>query len=127
MSTTLNFDQWEISPLEDTIYSTDVEARWKELQEEAGERDLDESEAKELNCLSALIEQGRGFDDWNYGATLISDRTFIEHAQDLAEEMDMIPSEYTWPISCIDWEKAAWELKMDYSSVEFAGNTYWIR
>lgn len=32
-----------------------------------------------------------------------------------------------WPFTCIDWDKAAQELQMDYTSVEFDGITYWVR
>ena len=32
-----------------------------------------------------------------------------------------------WPNTCIDWDQAAGELKMDYSAVDFDGVTYWIR
>lgn len=30
-----------------------------------------------------------------------------------------------WPYNCIDWEKAANELKQDYSTVDFEGETYY--
>ena len=29
--------------------------------------------------------------------------------------------------TCIDWAQAARELRMDYTSVDFDGVTYWIR
>lgn len=69
-------------------------------------------------------EQWRG--DW-YPVTLVRDSYFKNYAMDLAEDIGAIPSEYTWPASCIDWVSAARELQMDYTSVEYDGVTYWYR
>lgn len=91
--------------------------------------DWDESdEAKELKALTDLAEQAEGYaDDWKYGATLIRDSYFETYAQELAEELDLIKRDAAWPYTCIDWERAARELQMDYTSVEFDGVTYWVR
>ena len=118
---------WEITPYMDMVYSTDVEGRWLFLQNECGERDLTEDETRELNCLSNLLEQGREFPDWEYGVTLIRDSYFVEYAQEFADDIGVVPTEYTWPISCIDWNQAARELQIDYTPIEFAGITYWVR
>lgn len=56
--------------------------------------------------------------------TLISDDDFEEYARDLAESIGAIDPNANWPLSCIDWEKAADELRADYSSVEYDGTTY---
>ncbi|KVE35712.1 hypothetical protein [Burkholderia sp. BDU5] len=48
-------------------------------------------------------------------------------ASELASDCDMIKRDATWPNNCIDWERAARELQVDYSSVEFDGVTYWYR
>ena len=69
-------------------------------------------------------EQWRG--DW-YPVTFIRDSYFVDYAQELAEELDLIPAGAQWPAYCIDWERAARELRVDYSSVEFDGVTYWYR
>jgi hypothetical protein len=52
---------------------------------------------------------------------------FQDYAQELAEECDMVPDNITWPCDCIDWEKAARELRYDYSEIEFDDITYLIR
>jgi hypothetical protein len=39
----------------------------------------------------------------------------------------MIPDNLSWPLTCIDWERAARELAYDYSSVSFDGTDYYIR
>jgi antirestriction protein len=59
--------------------------------------------------------------------TLIPEDDFTEYAQELAEEIGAITQEQRWPTYCIDWERAARELKMDYTSVEVNGITYYFR
>jgi hypothetical protein len=85
-------------------------------------------EAEELRKLQALAEEAEGYAaDWRHGETLIRDSYFEDYAQELAEDIGAINSEATWPNNCIDWEKAARELKIDYTAVDFDGETYWIR
>jgi hypothetical protein len=36
-------------------------------------------------------------------------------------------TENQWPTDCIDWERAARDLQMDYMSVYFDDELYWIR
>ena len=75
---------------------------------------LDEDEAAELAALLALADEGENSaEDWQYGATLIRDSYFQEYAQELAEELDLIPEGNKWPTYCIDWEWAARELRVD--------------
>jgi hypothetical protein len=59
--------------------------------------------------------------------TMIPAYDFTEYAQELAEEIGAISHNQNWPNYCIDWERAARELKMDYSSVEVNGETYYFR
>jgi hypothetical protein len=93
----------------------------------------DADEGTELADLLALMSelQGMGGDeqwegDW-YPVTLIDDVYFKDYAQELAEETGDIPADSVWPMTCIDWDQAARELRMDYSSVEVEGRTYWTR
>lgn len=118
-----------VDNMDDVIDSRDVIERLTELQDAKhdGGEPLTDDEETELASLIALAEQGVSFDDWQYGATLIRDSHFRDYAMELAEDIGAVPSEYTWPISCIDWDQATRELRMDYSSVEFDGITYWIR
>jgi antirestriction protein len=69
-------------------------------------------------------EQWRG--DW-YPVTMVCDSYFQDYAQELAEDIGAINKDATWPNTCIDWEQAARELRMDYSSVEYGNTTYWYR
>jgi hypothetical protein len=44
-----------------------------------------------------------------------------------AEDIGAIGSDASWPLYCIDWKQAARDLQMDYSAVEFMGQTYYVR
>ncbi len=69
-------------------------------------------------------EQWEG--DW-YPVTLIRESHFTEYAQELADDIGAMTTGDKWPYTCIDWEQAARELKMDYSTVEYDGTTYFYR
>jgi hypothetical protein len=89
---------------------------------------FDDDAQEELRILSALNDEGKDYSgDWGYGATLIRDSYFIEYAKELADDIGAIDSNASWPCDCIDWEKAADQLKMDYSSIDFDGVEYWVR
>lgn len=81
----------------------------------------------ELLALKALADEAEGCADWRHGEQLIRDSYFETYAQELADDCGMINSDAGWPNNCIDWERAARELQMDYTSVDFDGVTYWIR
>lgn len=122
---------------DDLIDSRDVIARIEELE---GARDAaqEESEAaliawleangEELTALKSLADEASGYaSDWQHGETLIRDSYFEDYARQLAEDIGAIPENSAWPCTCIDWEQAAKELQMDYTSVDFDGITYWTR
>lgn len=82
----------------------------------------------ELAALVALADEAAGYAaDWEYGETLIRDSHFTDYARELADDIGAIPSGLSWPMTCIDWEQAVRELRMDYTSVDFDGITYWVR
>lgn len=85
-------------------------------------------EADELKALKALTEEAEGYcSDWHHGEALIRDSYFEDYARQLAEDIGAIPDDAKWPCTCIDWEKAAEELRMDYTAVSFGEVTYWTR
>jgi hypothetical protein len=126
---------------DDIIDSRDIIARFKELDSDRddllgeNEEDSDEGiealkdwdEADEYSALKGLIDEAEGYGDWRHGETLINDDYFKRYAQELAEDLGLMENCDKWPATCIDWEKAADELKQDYTSVEFDGQTYWMR
>ena len=127
---------------DDIIDVRDIIARAEYLEDRAPQTPEDvmpgtgaerEAEAAELDTLTVLLDQlnGAGGDeqwrgDW-YPVTLIRDDYFRTYAQELAEECCMIPDAAAWPARCIDWAQAARELRMDYTSVTYAGVNYWTR
>ncbi len=121
----------EVSNMDDVIDSRDVIARIEELEAvydpEAFEKNLDEDERSELLGLKTLAEEASGSPDWLHGETLIRATYFETYAQELAKDIGAINSDQSWPNCCIDWRKAAYQLQMDYTSVEFDGIYYWIR
>jgi hypothetical protein len=81
----------------------------------------------QLHALKAFRDEMEPYcDDWQHGVTLIRDSYFKEYAQELAEDIGAINSDASWPNDCIDWDKAARELRMDTSG-DFDGVTYWGR
>lgn len=89
---------------------------------------LDLDDAEELAALLDLAEQGEAdVAEWADGATLIRDSYFEEYARQLAEDLGVIDPDASWPLSHIDWETAADDLKQDYTTVDFDGVTYWAR
>ena len=112
----------------DTIDSRDVIARIEDLERVRGIEDLPRKSINELKALTELAKEAFDYtEDWSDGTTLIRDSYFKAHAQDLAEDIGAISPTDSWPINCIDWDRAARELKMDYTEVYFAGVSYWVR
>ena len=111
------------------------EAEGEDATEDA-QSDLDNAQAEfgadEQNELAALeslkddIGESRGKIN-DEGGPFVHENDFEDYARELADDIGAIPSDAQWPCTCIDWEKAADELRMDYSSVEWNGETYLYR
>lgn len=133
------------SNTDDIIDSRDIIARIEELRAEWTEAtegddpdlyDLSEDDwafglgaegAAEMQALLDLVAEGKDLADWEYGETLVRDSYFVDYAQELAEDIGAVDPNAGWPNGYIDWERAARDLRMDYTSVEFDGVTYWGR
>ena len=126
----------------DAIDVRDIIARVEELEAEAQELNQTENfnlwshtrpdDAEELKTLCAILDElsGNGGDeewrgDW-YPVTLISKRTFEDHARELLEDCGTIPKDLPWYVA-IDWETTAQNIQADYTSVEIDGVTFWYR
>ena len=125
-----------INPHADVIDSREVIERFEELEARATEEDeglfpdpLDEDEKEELESLRSLLDDLRHSSEEKpeYGITMIADSYFTDYAQQTAEDIGAISSDASWPLYCIDWERAARDLQMDYTSVEWEGQTFWVR
>lgn len=111
----------------DILDSRDVIARIRELE---ADDNRSEEEKQELADLLKLAEEGEDASrDWEHGETLIQESYFVEYAKELAEDCGTVPraGKDAWPLYCIDWDRAARELRYDYSAIDFAGVTYLIR
>lgn len=138
----------EITFTEDVLDSRDIIERYEELKEdyerfvELSEMDddertpdeddeleeLEQQEFEEYKKLKAFVEEAEGYwADWHYGEQFIRDGYFVEYAEELARDCCDVSDSAQWPHSHIDWESAAEELKIDFSSVEVDGETYWAR
>lgn len=88
---------------------------------------LSEDEAEELAALLDFQADAESNPDWEYGMTFIADFYFQDYAQELAEDIGAVSRTSEWPVTHIDWEAAAQELRQDYTAFEFRGTTYWAR
>lgn len=117
--------------LDDLIGETRIDTR--DIIEAAQElRDEIEADPRELTDqereLLTFDESGADeITDYPYGEQLIREDDFKEYAQELAEDIGAIDPRASWPMNCIDWEQAARELAMDYTSVTFLGREYLVR
>ena len=109
----------------DVIDSREVIARIDYLSTDVDS--LTDDERAELAALQAFAEQGDTLADWIHGETLIRDSYFEDYARELADDIGAVPADASWPAYCIDWERAARDLKMDYTPIDFGDVTYWGR
>lgn len=139
-----------ISNNDDIIDSRNVIERIEELEEElqsltdavdeaeeGDERDeaqmnLDCFDKQELLELKELASDACSSPDWEHGESLIRDSYFVEYIKELIHECYDVPENFesgTWPWNHMkmDYDAAAEEAKIDYTSVEFGGVQYWIR
>lgn len=131
----------------DVIDSRDIIARIEELEaggvgryDETGEADaheiadadlsahMDADEREEYAALIAFRDEMTDcLPDWEYGETLVRESYFTTYAQELAEDIGAVSTDASWPNGYIDWERAARDLRMDYTCADLAGVTYWGR
>ena len=119
--------QTEISNTQDTIDSRDIQERIDYLEALGeDEEDIDEDEKEELEKLQAFKEEADA-SEWDFGVAFIHEDYFEDYAREFAEDIGAIGKDTQWPATHIDWDAAANELQMDYSSAKFDGVTYYFR
>lgn len=108
---------------------TELEGLGSEGDAEANNRAEDWSE---LQTLTAIMDDLKGYGgdeqwrgDW-YPVTLIRESYFTDYTQEMLEDCGTIPRDLPHWVH-IDWEATAREVKVDYSSVEIDGVTYFYR
>lgn len=96
--------------------ANDSLAEWRESED-----------AAELKALTEFAAEAADYaDDWRYGATLIRDSYWTEYVEELLRDIGDLPQNIPSYI-VIDWEATGENIKVDYTSVEFGGVTYWVR
>jgi hypothetical protein len=92
---------------------------------ESAESGFGDDEKTELDELETLENETSEF---MHGETMILENDFEDYTREMAEDIHgKAVREATWPFTCIDWEQAARELAMDYSTVEYQGESYYVR
>ena len=128
-----NLDYEGLSDL-DIITPENIDEVVKDLEDEIealedqGDENLtaDEIETltEDLNQLTAFRDDVRSYSAYS---NLISEHYFEEFAKDMANDLDLISSDTTWPFTCIDWDQATRELQQDYTAIEFQGVTFYTQ
>jgi hypothetical protein len=121
--------------LDDAKESTDTAGEDEDAEEPADPQEAldaaqtelaewDEFNKDELDALKALRDEYNG-GEWRHGATFIADSYFQDYAEQMAEDIGAIDRDAKWPLDHIDWEAAADELKVDYTSYTIFGTDFW--
>jgi len=116
----------------DVIDVRDIIARFEELDPEYSTIQLTSEEREELETLTAILADLKGYGgdekwrgDW-YPITLIADSYLTEYARDLLIDCGDLPRNLPHYIA-IDWDATARNIRVDYTPVEIDGATYWYR
>lgn len=91
---------------------------------------LGEDGAAEIVALLALQEEaGDGtIPDFEHGETFHTWDSLVEYARETVQDSGYLPADLPWWIAdAIDWEEVANNIRIDYTSFEFRGTTYWAR
>ena len=89
---------------------------------------LDDGELERLKALEALENEigDLHLAYRNQGPFIADGKDWEEYAEETAYDVGLCQRGSTIA-NYVDWERWAEDLKMDYSSVEFDGETYWYR
>lgn len=124
----------EIERLESEISERESEIEALPVDEDdSPEQEQVQELRDELGPIAAFVEQFKSYGgdhEWRgawYPVTMIRDSYFTDYAQELAEDIGAINPDERWPNNCIDWDRAARELQMDYTSGAYGDVTYWAR
>lgn len=122
-----------IDKIGDNIIDTrDLQEEIERIEREIESEQRDETELDKLRADLAMLTEAKdeiedcSIDRFEDGVTLVCDRYFETYARETAEEL-FIERDASWPHTCIDWERAARELKIDYNDIKIQGEIYWYR
>ena len=120
----------------DNIYTDDLITRREEIIEEINDGLTGTLIAQ--SDLENLIEEfyeiaqiEADCSDFSYGETLIHEDNFVDYIEqlisDVYHEVYEVVEKCSWPVVTIDYEQSANDAKMDYTEVEYRGDTYYTR
>lgn len=112
---------------EEDVDTFDNESNWPAYMPEDIDGEADEI-IREFLDLRQLMDEGESnCEDWRGGSVLILESHFEDYAREYADDIGAIDGEARWPNNFIDWAKAADALKIDYTEVNYGGETYLAR
>ena len=83
-------------------------------------------DAEELAELVEVCEEGEGYSDWIHGETLIHEDNFADYVEESCRDCGYLSKDIpSWIV--IDWEATAENVKADYTTIDYKGETYYIR
>ena len=113
-----------IDNTEDFIQSGAIDLAIIELNDQREAGTLDEDDAGQLGHLERLQSD---LSDWGgREVTLIREEAFTHHVEELACDMYGVSDEWFF-YAHIDWEAAAEQVLIDYRSLDFDEQTYFVR
>lgn len=109
------FPEYETDDFENILFEEEEIQSWKEDW-------LDE--IVEITDIEKLEDEVGS--EFEYGVTLIEEDEFEDYCRDLIEECGYISKDFPSWIE-VDWSKTADNMRVDYSEVEYQGETYLCR
>lgn len=111
-----------------------IEGLESDIEDLRGSEQMSDQTAadEELQTLSSIMDELKGYggdEQWRgswYPLTLIHEDYFVDAMRELCEDIGDIPHPLPSYVA-IDWEATAENLRVDYSSIEIDGHTYWFR
>jgi hypothetical protein len=119
-----------INETDNMLYADDLIERRQEILDE-----IDTATGEELNVLQDELEDIEEIStycsDFDYGGYIIHEDYFKNYIEELIadayhEVYDLVES-HSWPVVTIDYEASAEDAKMDYTEVEYKGETFYTR
>ena len=131
--------QKELDELEDDL--TTLTSEWEDLVDELAEMRIDSSDEDVEEMELRVKEKAEEIDDWKGDnqerfddlkqlftcieddCTLILEDDFQEYVKEMAD--DVVGNIPSWIV--VDWKATASDVQMDYTAVEFDGETWLVR
>jgi len=112
----------DIEPDEDNTDEFEAVKQARQALEEFDKYDNDGGDLKKLVALRDDV----GSSEWIDGIDLINEDYWVEYVEEMLKDIGDLPSDIPYCIA-IDWEQTAENIRVDYSSVEYDGDTFYFR